>query len=239
MSKTQLERQRALRSAARDLRLRAEDIRTGQIDAASSRRWGTSATASGSRSPRSSAATALPPPATSATTPPATRWTSPRSTGSRSSATRARARSPRARSAAAQLQEHNGADQIISLMDMGGPTFTMGDHADHIHVGYHPQFGATGEKGKQFEPCSSPTSGSKLIGGSRKIEKPKVPQQPLEVLRSRRGAKGKHARSEAHAAASTSRRPACFRSPSSTSRAARARRRSLPRCAPRGRRARC
>jgi large subunit ribosomal protein L25 len=27
-------------------------------------------------------------------------------------------------------------DQVISLMEMGGPTFAMGDHADHVHVGY-------------------------------------------------------------------------------------------------------
>src|SRR5207247_10302471 len=31
--------------------------------------------------------------------------------------------------------------QIISLMDMGGPTFAQGDHADHIHVGFQPLFG--------------------------------------------------------------------------------------------------
>ncbi len=28
--------------------------------------------------------------------------------------------------------------QIISLMEMGAPTFAMGDHADHIHVGFTP-----------------------------------------------------------------------------------------------------
>ena len=28
--------------------------------------------------------------------------------------------------------------QIISLMEMGGPTFAMSDHDDHIHVGYTP-----------------------------------------------------------------------------------------------------
>ena len=38
-----------------------------------------------------------------------------------------------------QILELQGAmtpDQVISLMEMGGPTFAMGDHADHVHVGY-------------------------------------------------------------------------------------------------------
>jgi len=38
-----------------------------------------------------------------------------------------------------QILELQGAmtpDQVISLMDLGGPTFVMGDHADHVHVGY-------------------------------------------------------------------------------------------------------
>jgi len=38
-----------------------------------------------------------------------------------------------------QILELQGAmtpDQVISLMEMGGPTLSMGDHADHVHVGY-------------------------------------------------------------------------------------------------------
>jgi len=26
--------------------------------------------------------------------------------------------------------------ELISLFDMGGPSFAMADHADHIHVGF-------------------------------------------------------------------------------------------------------
>jgi hypothetical protein len=26
--------------------------------------------------------------------------------------------------------------QVISLLGMGGPSFPMGDHHDHIHVGF-------------------------------------------------------------------------------------------------------
>ena len=50
--------------------------------------------------------------------------------------------------------------QIISLMDMGGPTFAMGDHADHIHVGYTPAYGAERARQAVRRSCSSPTSGS-------------------------------------------------------------------------------
>ena len=27
-------------------------------------------------------------------------------------------------------------DELISLFAIGGPSFAMADHADHIHVGY-------------------------------------------------------------------------------------------------------
>ena len=37
-----------------------------------------------------------------------------------------------------KLQGTMAPSQVISLMEMGGPTFAMSDHADHIHVGYTP-----------------------------------------------------------------------------------------------------
>ncbi|MDQ3102873.1 MAG: lytic murein transglycosylase, partial [Actinomycetota bacterium] len=37
-----------------------------------------------------------------------------------------------------KLQGTMAPAQVISLMEMGGPTFAMSDHADHIHVGYTP-----------------------------------------------------------------------------------------------------
>jgi hypothetical protein len=44
----------------------------------------------------------------------------------------------------AQLQGVFAPHQVISLLDMGGPTLAMDDHADHIHVGFRPAPGATG-----------------------------------------------------------------------------------------------
>jgi hypothetical protein len=32
---------------------------------------------------------------------------------------------------------------VISLLDFGGPTLAMADHADHIHVGFQPAPGAS------------------------------------------------------------------------------------------------
>jgi hypothetical protein len=44
----------------------------------------------------------------------------------------------------AQLQGVFAPDQVISLLDFGGPTLSMADHADHIHVGFQPAPGGTG-----------------------------------------------------------------------------------------------
>ena len=44
--------------------------------------------------------------------------------------------------------------QIISLMEMGGPTFAMADHNDHIHVGYTPA--GAGKPGKQLASVLKP-----------------------------------------------------------------------------------
>ena len=40
-----------------------------------------------------------------------------------------------------QLQGTMAPAQIISLFEIGGATFAMADHADHIHVGFQPMFG--------------------------------------------------------------------------------------------------
>ena len=68
----------------------------------------------------------------------------PRSTSRRSTACRSSAiRRPggvtdRAVRAIMRLQGAMAPAQIISLLDLGGATFAMGDHHDHIHVGYQP-----------------------------------------------------------------------------------------------------
>ena len=86
-----------------------------------------------------------------------------RSTASRSSATRTRAGSPSRRVERLMLlQGTMRPDQIISLLDMGQNTVAMGDHDDHIHVGFRPLFGdehearQAGVRGPQARPVGRP-----------------------------------------------------------------------------------
>jgi murein DD-endopeptidase MepM/ murein hydrolase activator NlpD len=67
--------------------------------------------------------------------------------------------------------------QLITLMDMGGPSFSMADHADHIHVGYYPKGQAPGA-GKQFVELLKPDQWQRLIGRIAKIDNPEVPTSP-------------------------------------------------------------
>jgi hypothetical protein len=76
-----------------------------------------------------------------------------------------------------EMQEPNQCDQIISLMDMGGPTFTMADHADHIHCGFTPQYGTT-KSGRQLTAVLKPGQWSRLLDRIGKLDEPKVPNQP-------------------------------------------------------------
>jgi transglycosylase-like protein with SLT domain len=67
--------------------------------------------------------------------------------------------------------------QIISLMDMGGPSFVMADHNDHIHVGYYPK-GQSPEASKQFNELLKPGQWKRLIGRIAQIDNPSVPTSP-------------------------------------------------------------
>ena len=67
--------------------------------------------------------------------------------------------------------------QLISLMDLGGPSFAMADHADHIHVGYYPRGQAPGAK-KQFVQLLKPRQWQRLIGRIAEIDNPKVRTSP-------------------------------------------------------------
>ena len=71
-------------------------------------------------------------------------------------------------------------DQIISLMkfDNTDNTFAMGDHHDHIHVGFQPLWGADGKAGKQFEAVLKPSQWIKLIDRLGEIDNPTVRVKP-------------------------------------------------------------
>ena len=55
--------------------------------------------------------------------------------------------------------------QIISLLDLGGPTFAMGDHHDHIHVGYQP--GEDTAMAVPGRPRAPPRRSSRRASGTR------------------------------------------------------------------------
>jgi hypothetical protein len=81
-------------------------------------------------------------------------------------------------------------DQIISLLDMGANTFAMGDHDDHIHVGFRPLFGENKKLGQQALAVLKPGQWNDLIGRLREIDNPTVPVTPSKYaipVKPRRG----------------------------------------------------
>ncbi len=98
-----------------------------------------------------------------------------------------------------QLQGTMAPAQIISLFEIGGATFAMGDHHDHIHVGFQPMFGDNKKLGKQALAVLEPGQWSDLINRLREIENPVVPTTPSKYsLPAEKAEKGKRA-SHAHA----------------------------------------
>ena len=74
--------------------------------------------------------------------------------------------------------------QIITLMDFGGPTFAMGDHDDHIHVGYTPLYG-----GREL-PAVRPDPEARPVGApDRPPRRDREPEGPGQAVR--RGAAGR------------------------------------------------
>ncbi len=77
-----------------------------------------------------------------------------------------------------QMQGTLQADQIISLIEKGGPTFAMADHNDHIHVGFQPLFGANTKQGMQALAVLKPDQWDDLVARLREIDNPTVPTKP-------------------------------------------------------------
>jgi hypothetical protein len=70
--------------------------------------------------------------------------------------------------------------QIITLMTYDGTdnTLAMADHADHIHVGYRPQFDPTTKAGRIAESVLKPSQWVKLIDRLGQIDNPVVQVAP-------------------------------------------------------------
>ena len=69
--------------------------------------------------------------------------------------------------------------QIISLMEMGGPTFAMADHNDHIHIGYSLT-SAPGEDNGNASSLLKPDQWDKLLDRIGELDQPTVPTSPSE-----------------------------------------------------------
>ena len=70
--------------------------------------------------------------------------------------------------------------QVITLMTYEGTdnTLAMADHADHIHVGFRPQFDPTTKAGKLAESVLKPSQWIKLIDRLGQIDNPTVQLKP-------------------------------------------------------------
>jgi len=70
--------------------------------------------------------------------------------------------------------------QIITLMQYAGTdnTYAMGDHDDHIHVGFQPGIGATGATGASAAAVLAPSQWGRLVGRLDAIENPNVSMTP-------------------------------------------------------------
>jgi murein DD-endopeptidase MepM/ murein hydrolase activator NlpD len=70
--------------------------------------------------------------------------------------------------------------QIISLMTYDGAdnTFAMGDHADHIHVGWRPLYGQSAKAARRIDAILKPEQWIKLIDRIGEIDNPEVREAP-------------------------------------------------------------
>jgi Transglycosylase SLT domain len=73
-----------------------------------------------------------------------------------------------------QLQGTMAPEELISLEELGGPSFALSDHADHVHIGWQPFYG-TGKLGEQFAQLLKPDQWERLIGRLGEIDNPEVP----------------------------------------------------------------
>ena len=79
-----------------------------------------------------------------------------------------------------KLQGTMKPSQIISLMTFDGAdnTLAMGDHDDHIHVGWQPLYGENRRASRQIDAVLKPEQWIKLIDRIDDIDNPSVRAQP-------------------------------------------------------------
>ncbi len=72
--------------------------------------------------------------------------------------------------------------QIISLMTFKDTdnTFSMSDHDDHIHIGFHPLYGGDAKSAKELNATLKPKQWIKLVDRLNEIDNPAVPAEPSD-----------------------------------------------------------
>jgi hypothetical protein len=70
--------------------------------------------------------------------------------------------------------------QIISLMTYPGAdnTLSMADHANHIHVGFHPMYGANAKLARQVNSILRPDQWTRLVNRLGQLTEPTVRASP-------------------------------------------------------------
>jgi hypothetical protein len=76
------------------------------------------------------------------------------------------------------LQGTMAPHQIISLLAFGANTMALPDHADHIHVGFHPLFGTNAKLGAQTAAILKPGQWDNLVKRLNTLSNPVVPTKP-------------------------------------------------------------
>jgi hypothetical protein len=76
------------------------------------------------------------------------------------------------------LQGTMAPHQIISLLDFGGNTMSLPDHANHIHVGFHPLYGSNAKLGAQTAAILKPGQWDNLLARLNNLPNPVVPTKP-------------------------------------------------------------
>jgi len=76
-----------------------------------------------------------------------------------------------------RLQGTMEPEELISLENLGGPSFPLPDHNDHVHIGWQPAFGIGGNE-PRFVQLLGPDQWQRLTKRLGEIENPKVPTEP-------------------------------------------------------------
>jgi hypothetical protein len=92
------------------------------------------------------------------------------------------------------LQGSMAPHQIISLMEMGGATMALADHADHIHLGFKPLYGPNAKLGAAARKILSNNQWDKFVTRLTEIPNPVVRTAPskysIKVRHGRGAARG-------------------------------------------------